>query len=75
MVFSENRGICLISCRYGSSSDVTGAPGLIFERCSILHLQFGESVIRVQNFNFVACSCYGGASFLILLNACSVING
>lgn len=77
MGFAKNRKktdlCCLISCRCGSSSDVTGAPDLVFERCSILHLQFGESVVRVQNI-FVACSCYGGASLLILLNTCFVIN-
>lgn len=28
-----------------------------------------------KNFNFVGFSCYGGASLLILLNTCSVVNG
>lgn len=79
MVFTENRGIYISTVLF--LVDV-GAP-VMLQELQVSSLRDAVSstcnlvsqLYVLKNFNFVACSCYGGASLLILLNTCSVING
>lgn len=79
MVFSENRRIYISAVLFLVDVEapvmlqelqVSSLRDAVSSTCNLV----SQSYV-FKNFNFVACSCYGGVSLLILLNTCSEIDG